>query len=424
LKKCCLRLAVLLGLTAALALSAHLWAGKHYREAREALVRGDFAQAQQHLALCAKVWVWGAETRLLQARAARLAGEYDQAETYLRESAELGASPEAVTVERLLRMAQQGDVAAVESRLVGRVLQGHPDSVSILEVLTPAYLANYQLVQARECVGRWLEREPDCVRAWAFRAEVFERIKDKEQVRASYRRLVELDPDNLDYRLTLAGLLTDYEPRAALEHFAHVRARRGDSPILLTGLARCLLNLGRPDEARPLLDAVLAEHPDDWAALFERARLAQETGSAEEVEPYIRRAAALKPNELGILHGLFTCLERLGKRREAEEVQARLERVKADLAQVADLTRKVASRPGDPDLRCEVGKILMRNGLEAEGLGWLATALRADSLHPLTHQALAEYYERTGETVRAAEHREMAQRGPPRFRLPDPGGSR
>jgi Tfp pilus assembly protein PilF len=411
MKRWGLRLGVPLGLTAALALAAHLWAGKHYREAREALAREDFAQAQQHLALCAKVWVWGAETRLLQARAARLAGEYDQAETYLRESAELGAPPEAVTVERLLRMAQQGDLAEVESRLVGRVLQGHPDSVLILEVLTRAYLANYQLGQARECVRRWLELEPDRVRAWAFRAEVFERVKDKEQFRASYRRLVELEPENLDYRLTLAGLLTDYEPGEALEHFAHVRARRGDSPVLLTGLARCLLNLGRPDDARPLLDAVLAEHPDDWAALFERARLAQETGTAEEAEPYIRRAAALKPNELGILHGLCTCLERLGKRREAEEVQARLERVKADLARVADLTRKVASRPGDPDLRCEVGTILMRNGLEAEGLGWLATALRCDPLHPPTHEALAEYYERTGESERAAEHRETALGG-------------
>jgi Tfp pilus assembly protein PilF len=423
-KKWCLRLAVLLGLSAGQALAAHLWAGKHDRQAREALARGDFEQAQQHLARCAKVWIWGAETRLLQARAARLAGEYDQAETYLRDSAELGTPPETVTVERLLRRAQQGELAGVEAPLVGRVLQGHPDAVLILEVLTPAYLANYQLVQARECVRLWLEREPDRAKVWALRAKVFEFSKDKEQVRASYRRLVELDPDNLDYRLTLAGLLTDWDPRAALEHFTHVRARRGDSSSLWTGLARCHLNLGRPEEARRLLDAVLAEHPDDWTALFERARLAQETGSGEEAEAYFRRAAALKPYELGILHGLHTCLERLGKRREADEVQARVERVKSDLARIAELTRTVVSRPGDPDPRCEVGKVLMRNGLEAEGLGWLATALRSDPWHTATHQALAEYYERTGETARAAEHRELALQSRRRFSFLEPGGGR
>jgi Tfp pilus assembly protein PilF len=408
LKKIGLGLAVLLGLSAGLLLAADRWADRHYQEARDALARGDFAEAQQHLALCAKVWMRGAETRLLLARAARLAGEFDRAETFLRESLKLGASPETVTVERLLRVVQQGDLAAVETRLVGRVLQGHPDSVPILEVLTPAYLANYQLVQARECVRRWLDWEPERIKAWAFRAQVFELSKDHEQVRASYRRLVELDPDNLDYRLTLAGLLTDYEPRAALEQYAHIRARRGDCSVLLTGLARCRLNLGQPEEARLLLDVVVAEHPKDWAALFERARLAQETGSAEEAEAYYRRAAALKPNELGILHGLQTCLERLGKQREADEVQARLERVKADLARIAELTRQVASRPRDPGLRCEVGKVLMRNGMQAEGLGWLATALRCDALHAATHQALAEYYERGGDTRRAAEHRELA----------------
>jgi Tfp pilus assembly protein PilF len=408
LKKIGLALAVLLGLAGALVLAADRWADRHYRQARDALDRGDFAEAQQHLALCAKVWVRGAETRLLQARAARLAGEFDQAEAYLRESLELGASSESVTVERLLRAVQQGNLAAVESRLVGRVLQDHPDSVPILEVLTPAYLANYQLVQARECVGRWLEWEPERVKAWAYRAQVSELSKDHEQVRASYRRLVELDPDNLDYHLTLAGLLTDYEPRAALEQYAQVRARRGDSPVLLTGLARCQLNLGQPEEARPLLDAVLAEHPKDWAALSERARLAQETGAEEEAESYFRRAAALKPNELGILHGLQSCLERLGKRQEAGEVQARLECVQKDLSRIADLTRQVAARPRDPDPRCQVGIILMSNGMEAEGLGWLATALRCDALHAATHQALANYYERTGATRPAAEHRELA----------------
>jgi Tfp pilus assembly protein PilF len=423
-KKGCRALAVLLGLAAGLVLAAHLWAGRHDREARAALARGDYAKAQEHLERCATVWRWGAETRLLQARAARLAGEYDRAETYLRESAELGAPSEAVTVEHLLRVARQGDLAGVEAGLVGRVLQGHPDSVPILQVLIPAYLSNFQLVQARECVRVWLEREPECVQAWAYRARVFELIRDQAEVRDSYRRLVELDPDNLDYRLSLAGALADHEPRAALEHFARARAGRGDNPALLTGLAHCLLNLARPEEARPLLDAVLAEHPDDWAALSERARLAQETGTAEEAEPYLRRAAALKPNEPDTLHRLHACLVHAGKRHEAEEVRARLERVKADLARVAELGRQAAARPGDPDPRCEVGKILMRNGMEAEGLAWLATALRRDPLHAPTHLALADYYERTGQSARAVEHRELALSGAGRPLLPAPGDSR
>jgi Tfp pilus assembly protein PilF len=405
-----LRLALLL-LLSALALGGHLWAARHYRAAREALARGDYSQAQQHLARCAKVWFWGAETRLLQARAARLAGEYDRAESYLRDCEELGGSPESIALERDLRRVQQGDLASPEKRLVARVLRGDPDTVLILEVLTPAYLANYRLLDAAECVKRWLEREPDRLRVWTYRAQVYDHLKNPDEVLASYRRIVQLDPDNLQSRLALAGHLTDVAPQEAVDCFGYVRDRQGDSPSLLTGLARCRLNLGQPGEARRLLDQALAQEPNHWAALSERARLAQQTESTEEAEKWFRRAAEIKPYELDVLHGLHNCLVQAGKKREAEEVWARVVRVKADLDRVSDLTRQVAKRPHDPALRYEVGTIFMRNGLEKEGLGWLATALEADPRHAATHQALADYFERTGNADRAAEHRQTVSAG-------------
>jgi Tfp pilus assembly protein PilF len=422
-KKRYLRLALLL-LLPALALGGHLWAAKHYRAAREALARGDSAEAQQHLARCAKVWLWDAETRLLQARAARLAGEFDRAESYLRNCEELGEPPETIALERDLRRVKQGDLASTENRLIGRVLRGDPDTVLILEVLTPAYLASYRLHEAAECVKRWLEREPDRVQAWVYRAQTFDHLKNRDEVLASYRRIVQLEPDNLQARLTLAGLLTDLAPQEAVDGFGYVRDRQGDSPDLLTGLARCRLNLGQPDEARRLLDEVLAEHPNNWAALSERARLAQQTESEGEAEKWFRRAVAIKPNEVEVLHGLHACLMQAGKRREAEEVWSRVERVKADLARVSKLTRQVAARPHDPALRCEVGTIMMRNGLEKEGLGWLATALEADPGHAATHQALADYYERTGDTERAAEHRAIVSAGSGPLSVAGPGGTR
>jgi tetratricopeptide (TPR) repeat protein len=409
-KKRYLRLALLL-LLSALALGGHLWAANHYRAAREALARGDYAQAQQHLARCARVWPWGAEPRLLQARAARLAREFDRAESYLRECEELGGSPERIALERDLRRVQQEDLPSAEKQLVGRVLRGDPDTILILEVLTPAFLANYRLLDAAECVNRWLEREPDRLQVWVYRAHVFDLLKNPDEVLASYRRIIQLAPDDLEARLRLAGLLTDVAPQEAVDCFNYVRDRQGVSPALLTGLARSRLNLGQADEARQLLDVVLAEQPDNWIALSERARLAQQTESAEAAEKWFRRAAAIRPYEMNVLHGLHNCLVQAGKKREAEEVWARVVRVKADLDQISALTRQVAARPHDPALRCEVGTILMRNGLEKEGLGWLATALEEDPRHVATHQALADYYARTGDANRAAEHRQRVAAG-------------
>jgi tetratricopeptide (TPR) repeat protein len=413
MKKHFLIVVVALLLSTGLALGGQLWASGHFRAAQRALASRDFARAHHHLSLCAKVWFRGAETHLLLARTSRLAGEYDRAESYLRACRELGVPPETLLLEGLLLRAQQGDLATVEGYLVSRVLQDHPEKVLILEVLTPAYLGNYRLHETLACVKCWLEQEPDRLQAWVYRAQVASLLKNSDETVVSYQRIVELDPDNLDARLTLAGLLADARgPEEAVVHFEHVRQRQGNNPAILTGLARCRRVLGQAQEARRLLETVLAAQPDYWAALSERAQLALDTESAAEAETWFRRAVAQKPFEKELLYGLYQCLVRLGKHPEAEEVQARLRCVEADLERISALTRRIASEPHNPDLRAEAGTILVRNGQAIEGLRWLASALQADPQHQATHRALADYYERTGEPAQAASHRQLAlQRG-------------
>jgi Flp pilus assembly protein TadD len=80
---------------------------------------------------------------------------------------------------------------------------------------------------------------------------------------------------------------------------------------------------------------------------------------------------------------------------------------------MADLGRAIARNPHDPNLRCEAGLVLLRNGLEDEALRWLESALAEDPLHQATHQALADHYERAGNLEKAIEHRRVAQKGRP-----------
>src|SRR5260370_1151985 len=220
---------------------AHLWALAHYRMAREALARWDFDSAQQHLGRCSTVWWFRTgEVRLLQARTARLAGNNDQAAALLRECRELGVPDESLELEHYLLRALQGELASIEGALISRVLEGHPETVAILEVLTPIYLKTYRLQSARECANRWRAREPNRLQAWILSPQVNERLRAKDDTFTSYRRVVELDPDNLPARLTLAGLLCERQgPREALAHFEYLRSRRGDTTEVLVGLARC-----------------------------------------------------------------------------------------------------------------------------------------------------------------------------------------
>jgi len=241
-----------------------------------------------------------------------------------------------------------------------------------------------------------------------LQAYLINRLQNSTEALASYRRAVELDPDNDEARFHLAGQLAHAnDVLAALAQFESLRQKQGDTPAVLKGLAFCHRTMNQPEEARQLLEVVLKDNPRDGRALAERGRLAMEQESAEEGEKWLRQAAAIAPHESDIAYSLCQCLRRLGKNKEAEEVLAGLQKVDKDLAHMADLSRDIARTPHDPALRCEAGLLLIRNGLESEGLRWLESALAEDPRHAPTHLALADFYARAGDKEKAEQHRKM-----------------
>ena len=375
-------------------LACHIWAHVHYRAATRALARHDLAAAQAELASCLKVWSRSTDTLLLAARTARRAGDFDQAESYLRDCRDLGGPEKAIDLEHKLLRVQRGYLSQVERPLVSMLNQNHPDTPLIAEVLTPAFLQTYQLDNVGHCIQCWLAHEPDSIEAWRYSAKLAEVVHNGDEVLACYRRLVELEPDNDETRLLLAGqLINAHRPQEALQEFEHVRPRVGDTPLVLGGIACCERELGHGDEARRLLERVLAEDPHNGMALGERGRLALQFESPAEGEKWLRRALVERPAEREYLYSLLQCLLRQkDKRKEAEELQAQLKKVEGDLDRLRELTRRLASDPHNADLRCEAGQIMLRNGQATEGLRWLNSALQEDPNHAATRQALAEYH--------------------------------
>src|SRR5262249_55727103 len=143
-----------------------------YRAAQSALAKRDFPTARDHLSRCLNNWFFSAEAHLLAARTARCDGVYDEAEQHLRACRTGGAPKEGVDLEYMLLNARSGDLDHAESYLVSRVMENHPDTILILEVLTKAYAQAYRLGDAEECVRRWLEREPDDVLAWTWQGQL------------------------------------------------------------------------------------------------------------------------------------------------------------------------------------------------------------------------------------------------------------
>jgi Tfp pilus assembly protein PilF len=133
--------------------------------------------------------------------------------------------------------------------------------------------------------------------------------------------------------------------------------------------------------------------------------LALETRDWDTSEKLLREAVAQDPHDLQITYNLYLCLERLGKKEQAQEYLTKINEIKADLKRVSDLVHGVMVKPHDPSLRHEVGMIFLRIGNTEEGLRWLATALKEDAGYRPTHQALAEYYEQASRKDLAAPHR-------------------
>jgi tetratricopeptide (TPR) repeat protein len=391
---CVLILLGLLGLAGYVGVR-ELWAWRHFRAAEEDLQRYHTEGARAHLQNCLEVWPRDARTLLLAARVARQAGELEQALDYLREYDALpGRDAEARDLELRLVHAAAGDVDPVEEYLQTLVEKGDPQAASILEALTTGYLRTYRQREAMLCLDLWLALQPDSPQALFLRGRAAQRQHEHRLAADDFRRVLDLDLERDDARLRLAqSLLETGAHAAALEHLEVLRGRRPEDPEVLTRIAFAHCALGRPEEAVPLLDAVLAGHPGYLSALRGRGEVALQTGHADQAEDWLRQALAAGPHDRQATFALQQCLERQGKRDEARAVEVRRKRLEADLLRVNEIaTRLLPARPRDPNLQCELGMLLLQTGHEEVGERWLRSALTLDPNCTAAHQALVAYY--------------------------------
>ena len=121
----------------------------------------------------------------------------------------------------------------------------------------------------------------------------------------------------------------------------------------------------------------------------------------------MRRAVAADPGNPEAHFQLYMCLlQQDGRAAEAAAEGETHKRVQADRERLAQIAvTEMTRRPYDPNLHYELGAIYLRNGKPDVGVRWMYSALRLDPAHQPSHQALADYFERTGETEKAQQHR-------------------
>jgi tetratricopeptide (TPR) repeat protein len=385
------------------------WYLAHQWQAAQAAVKENrLDDARKSLRICLLVWSRSIPVHLLAARAARLEGDFDEAERHLNECLKLarGSTPE-VQVEFLLMRVQRSEEDKVARELLFYVESGYAESALILETLSRAYMRNLRYGPAFACLSRWIQIDPDAAEPYQWRAWVLERLNDWGGAMKDYEKALELNPEETNIRLRLAEILLDHtKMEEAVPHLERLWKQYPDRPDVKARLGQCRYEQSRFDEARSLLEDAVKEMPDDSSVLLYLARLELADKHPEKAEPWLRHALKVDPTDMPALFELYGCLQSTDREREAQAVLQQHQKGTAMLKRLSKLIQDEAEKPtNNPDNLHEIGAQFLRGGNGRVGVYWLRRALQIDPTHQPTHKMLAEYYEGKGDKERAAEHR-------------------
>jgi tetratricopeptide (TPR) repeat protein len=379
------RLFVLLGTLVALAAAGvYVWgdsvrAAYHLRAARTSLRQLDYAGAESHLLLHLQLRPASAEGHLYLGRLLRRRGRVSEAQEHLRRCVALGGERDAVEVEKVLLQVQEGNFTSAMEHFLRARLGGQPDDFLVLEAFSQGFTKTYRLRDALDCLDQMLARQPQNVFALVRRGWVLEHLGKLDAAEDDYRRAVALEPRHPLARQRLAELLFAHRKNTAeaAEHFAALRQLSPDDTTAAVNLTRCWLDQGRADEARRLLDDLLAAHPREPVLLIERGKLALSEGQVAAAERWLREAMALQPTAPGPYYSLFLCLNAQGRTVEAQSFRTRFDELQADVTRLEALLRRAAEAQRDPSLCREIARLFSSMGEQQEAERWLLLAQKA-----------------------------------------------
>jgi tetratricopeptide (TPR) repeat protein len=374
----------LVGLVAASALAAACYysiypqasAWYHWRKAQVAIDAYALASARHHLEYCVQVWPKSAETHFLLGRVNRRLGDFPPARAHLEEAQELHWLRQEVFLEYDLIQAQAGMVRMAEPALRARLAQGHADERLILEALVIGCVDNDFFPDAHRWVSLWREHHPDDWLAVYWSGRVYEAAHQDDLAAAKYEKALELKPDFRVARLRLGeAQMKLSHVDAAREQFLTVLKDDSDNTAALLALARCQRALETPlAERRATLDRLLALKPDDIDGLLLRAKTEVDADPAAAL-PWLQRAERVDPFNRTVNQEMVLVLHVLHRDNEADIYRRRSSELNETYRVLNEKMGKVINQPQDPDLRYEVGKLLLKVGRREEALRWFINAL-------------------------------------------------
>ncbi|MER3442021.1 MAG: hypothetical protein C4296_11730 [Gemmataceae bacterium] len=393
-----------------------LYARYAWWQAQRAAESFAFDVARSWLDWCLKYWPQDGAVHFFYARVARRMGDHVTARKHLRWARRYGYRPERLDLEyKLLQV--QGGASHFAGPVVAGLLPHFPnDEVEILEALAHGYIRDGFFPEAHHWATMWTERHPHMWQAWFVRGIVYERGLRFALAAEMYTKVLQLDPEQHDARLSLAELLTKAgrwsEAREQIE--VYLQKRPHDASAWVT-CARCCQALRDYDQALAILERVLQQKPDHAQALWLRGQIELDMGRpAQQALPWLEKALAADPNNMDILEMTARVVQELGRSAEAQKYLERKKAIEADRRRMEAILKELAEEVGGPavsparsaELRYEAGQILVRLGQDEQAYRWLARALQLrpdyEQAQKLFEEVKARLFGSGSNTVRPA----------------------
>jgi tetratricopeptide (TPR) repeat protein len=138
--------------------------------------------------------------------------------------------------------------------------------------------------------------------------------------------------------------------------------------------AECLHALGRPNQARELLDGALAAEPDAAELLRLRARFYEEERQPEKAAALLQRVLARDRHDYTSRYRLAQIYEGLGRAAEAAEQHRLCRQTRDRLAEMSRLNEEAVSRPWDAEVRRRLAEICQELDQPEQARTWLRAA--------------------------------------------------
>jgi tetratricopeptide (TPR) repeat protein len=376
---------------------------------RAALQRFQAEAALKWLQAGQKLDADSAEMNFLLGRALRRLGRFDEMGRHLERARQLGFPLRRIERERRLALAQTARVEEVQADLPEMLTSAGDDGAEICAAYVNGFCLVLDFESANRLLDAWSADIPADPEPHFQRGNLWYAQNEWKNAVPAYLRCLELDPSRTKARLSLAQcLLKMNEPAQAEQHFRRCLNDDPGNLDIWLGLATCLMTLGNADDAQKALQYVAGRSPRHFEARRRLGELELEADRPEAALKWLAPLAEDWPDDSTVAKLMAQALQETGNVTEARKHWEKVRLGEEAISRLEKLSREVRGHPDDPELRYELGIMLMRYRSRDDGASWLRSLLQYDPHHRRAHRALADYYSKIGEVDRANEHRRLA----------------